>query len=410
MSIPKMIKTKAEAFTVTNCFPQLPKQFKTYGFFRTPYVINCPHKFRPHSIIIYCHSSAESLESSVNSTKIISEVMNVSVVCMEYCGYYSQSQYSEGNLLCQMQDILQMTRQNFNLKDIYIMGNIDGCYPAIELIESCQRQRLDIGRDFIIVIMKHLCILLKKCLKKFKNIINESLSTSDLNLLDSETDSVLTHLSSLLKPSHPNIQPFQPSIIIQKPNAYRDSIDVISDFIPDLELAKILLTFGYYSPDSLATLSQFDIDQFGLNPSQNNILLTAANKAKKYCTESTTALEAIPSLPKCSSAAAITGDVLENGENDSYENDNDNDENDENENDENVNEKENTNKLPLQRHPSLIRLERSTSGFVFSSSIPDLVQFCFDNSGSGGERSDIFKQKQKSIKISYSECCNSSTQ
>ena len=263
----------------------LPKDVQFIGHLKTPYVLYKSIEFTD-SLIIYCKSQYEDLKSAYQNCRLFSQITKLSSLCFEYCGNYEQTEFSESNLRCQLLDIFEMVQKEYTLDRVIIIGNDNGCHCIMEVLDICRKLKVDIG-GFVMInpscYKPHYykkckakgCIITnnsetnKKIVKKLKKkyVIEKTVQIdipmneiNEINLLESNTDEVMNGITDFISHHNENVVSLDSSnITIAKPQMYRNSKDVINSSINDSVITDVLISMGYYSLDSILTMTETDI-------------------------------------------------------------------------------------------------------------------------------------------------------
>ncbi|EDR22298.1 hypothetical protein EDI_106670 [Entamoeba dispar SAW760] len=329
-----MFSKVSHLLMTNNDYGYLPKETKRLGYYNTPYVITQPHgEFNEDSAIIYCHSIKETFEQSIESIHLIAEITKMQVLCFEYCGFYEGSTYSKEVLLCSLLDLYQYILRTIKTNQIYLIGNCEGCFPVMLLVESCRKQKLSISG----VILMNPCELqtskfhstkydgcvlssnivqirgkAKKLAKKFHHCKEIFFNTTELNLLEEETDKVLKSIVDIISIEIPDMgkKMNEEELILEKPSIYKDPFELINEIVCDYELSTILLNNGYFSLDIITLMGDDDINSLQINDKQKIHLKNVITSLQHTTSDSDLAPSSSLSSSICCTPSLLPSSVL----------------------------------------------------------------------------------------------------
>ncbi|ELP93873.1 hypothetical protein EIN_177600 [Entamoeba invadens IP1] len=282
-----MFTTTSEQFLKQGRYPLLPKDVQTTGYYKTPYVlVNPSNTNQSDSIIIFCHRVYSSLSTSLTSANLLAEITGLPVLCFEYPGFYPNTTFSKASLLCALLDIYQFSSSTLHKDGIYIVGDLEGCYPAMHLVDCLRKQKQSLSGVILlnpieVKASRYKCMKFKGCIvcsdeepykrksrklaRKFCKCKEVILKTSKLDILNEETDEVLKCIIALIKMEMVDLKELCcEELIIQKPQQYYSPIEIVTGLVGDTELATLLLTNGYFSAEIIALMTTDEINNLKL--------------------------------------------------------------------------------------------------------------------------------------------------
>ena len=134
-----------------NSYQHIPSDVKRFGSCRMPYEIIEPRKDPFDVVIIYFHGIDESFETARTRASVITEITHIPTIVFEYCGFFEGSAFSTEFLLCSLLGMYAMALQRVRPNKVFLLSNAEGSEAAVELIESCRKQKLAIGGAMFIV-------------------------------------------------------------------------------------------------------------------------------------------------------------------------------------------------------------------------------------------------------------------
>ncbi|ELP87400.1 hypothetical protein EIN_096670 [Entamoeba invadens IP1] len=318
-----MFASIAEVLSSTHKYQPLPANVTRLGYFNTPFMVVTPHgTVINDSIIIYCHTLTETLEQALETAQIVSDICGVPTLCFEYCGFYSSSEYTKGNLLCVMLDVYQYVLTQYPSSSIYLIGNVEGCFPAIELVDICRRQKLELSGVILLnpselktskykvskfrsCVMSSSSITLrgkaKKVAKKFERCQEVFFETKELNLFEAETDEVMRNIIQIIRMEMVDVKTMEKEFLtFEKPAMFKGPFELVNEFVNDEPLANFLLSYGYFDKEIICSMTHDEIESLPIDITQKEILKNVIEKSKKNSevVESPSAPAASPQLPK----------------------------------------------------------------------------------------------------------------